>query len=106
MAKKIVIPAKFTAIDKINRYGGKIEDPFKINLTIKQTQVNPENAKPVEVDERVFTSAEHKADLSKKVKGVEQIKSTFDKIKNVKVGMEKPGSTLKAMKVFDIMPNF
>jgi len=96
LAKKIVIPAKFTAIDKINRYGGKIEDPFKINLTIKQS----------EVDERVFTSAEHKADLSKKVKGVEQIKSTFDKIKNVKVGMEKPGSSLKAMKVFDIMPNF
>ena len=44
--------------------------------------------------------------MSKKVKGVEQIKTTFDKVKSIKVGMEKPGSTLKAMKVFDIMPNF
>lgn len=96
MAKKIVIPAKFTAIDKINRYGGKIEDPFKVNLTINQS----------EVEERVFTSAEHGADPNKRAQGLKQIESTFEKVKNVKIGMRKPGSTLKAMKVFDIMPNF
>ena len=45
MAKKIVIPAKFTAIDKINRYGGKIEDPFKLNLLNQG-----------DIDKRVFTS--------------------------------------------------
>lgn len=31
LAKKIIIPSRFTALDKINRYGGKIEDPFKLN---------------------------------------------------------------------------
>ena len=61
MSKKIIIPAKFTAHDKINRYGGKIEDPFKVNMTI--------NAKDVE--ERVFTSLEHKQNLNKKTKGIE-----------------------------------
>jgi hypothetical protein len=35
MSKKIIIPARFTAHDKINHYGGKIEDPFKVNLGIK-----------------------------------------------------------------------
>jgi hypothetical protein len=48
MSKKIIIPAKFTAHDKINRYGGKIEDPFIVN-TID----------PHEIDERVFTSEVH-----------------------------------------------
>lgn len=48
MSKKIIIPAKFTAHDKINRYGGKIEDPFKVNT------INPH-----EIDERVFTSEFH-----------------------------------------------
>ena len=71
MSKKIIIPAKFTAHDKINRYGGKIEDPFKVNLTIKQS----------EVDERVFTSAEHKQDPNKKTRGIEQINNTFEKVK-------------------------
>jgi hypothetical protein len=93
-----VIPARFTALDKINRYGGKIEDPFKVNLTIKQS----------EVDERVFTSAEHQADLSKKKKAAEQIKATFENVKKIQVGMEKPDSDgrVKAMKVFDIIPSF
>lgn len=44
-SKKIIIPSKFTAHDKINRYGGKIEDPFKLN-TMNQH----------EIDTRVFTS--------------------------------------------------
>ena len=56
MSKKIIIPAKFTAHDKINRYGGKIEDPFKVNMTI--------NVK--DVDERVFTVQEHKENPNKK----------------------------------------
>lgn len=30
-AKKIIIPSKYRAHDKINTYGGKIEDPFKLN---------------------------------------------------------------------------
>jgi len=38
----------YTAIDKIHRYGGKIEDPFKLNV-INQN----------EVEDRVFTSEDH-----------------------------------------------
>ena len=98
MSKKIIIPARFTAHDKINHYGGKIEDPFKVNLSIKQS----------EVDERVFTSADHKADPNKNKKGIEQIKNTFETVKKIKVDMVKPDSKghVKAMKVFDIMPSF
>ena len=48
MSKKIIIPSKFTAHDKINRYGGKIEDPFNLNVL---------NAH--EADDRVFTAKVH-----------------------------------------------
>lgn len=46
LAKKIIIPSRYTQHDKINRYGGKIEDPFKfLNIHNKG-----------DFDERVFTS--------------------------------------------------
>ena len=32
LSKSIIIPSKFTALDKVHRYGGKIEDPFKLNV--------------------------------------------------------------------------
>ena len=32
ISKQIVIPSRFTAYDKANRFGGKIEDPFKLNV--------------------------------------------------------------------------
>jgi uncharacterized membrane protein len=48
MSKKIIIPSKFTAHDKISKYGGKIEDPFIVNIENKH-----------EMEQRVFTAPEH-----------------------------------------------
>ena len=48
MSKKILIPAKFIAHDKIHTYGGKIEDPFRTNI------LNPH-----EMEQRVFTHETH-----------------------------------------------
>jgi hypothetical protein len=56
MSQSIIIPAKFTAHDKILRFGGKIEDPFKLNV------INSH-----EVNDRVFTSLEHQAIPEKRV---------------------------------------
>jgi hypothetical protein len=55
LAKKIIIPSRYTQHDKINRYGGKIEDPFKLNIFNQG-----------DFHERVFTSQEHKNDLGKR----------------------------------------
>ena len=55
LSKKIIIPSKFIAHDKIHRYGGKIEDPFKVNTDYKD-----------ELKQRVFTSAPHQKNPQKK----------------------------------------
>ena len=44
LSKKIIIPSRFTAFDKANKFGGKIEDPFKLNVGASH-----------EVKDRVFT---------------------------------------------------
>lgn len=95
MSKKIIIPSKFTALDKIHRYGGKIEDPFLVNLENKH-----------EMENRVFTAAEHQKLESKRVAGIKQIQDTFDKAKTIQVGMTKPGSHGKvtAKRVFEVQP--
>ena len=97
LAKKIIIPSRYTQHDKINRYGGKIEDPFKLNMFNQG-----------DFHERVFTSQEHKNNLSMKVKGIKLINESFKKIKEIKVGTVKPDShgRLRAAKVFDIVPSF
>ena len=46
ISKQIIIPSRFTAFDKANRFGGKVEDPFKLN--VKAETAN-------EVKSRVFT---------------------------------------------------
>ena len=97
MSKKIIIPSKFTAHDKINRYGGKIEDPLKINVL---------NAH--EADHRVFTAEVHQKDPNMRVKAIKQIKKTFEDAKSLKVGMVKPGTDGKvtATRVLSLFPNF
>ena len=97
LAKKIIIPSRYTQHDKINRYGGKIEDPFKINTH-----------KRGDFEERVFTSKDHREDLGKRLQGIKLINESFIKVKDIKVGMEKPDShgRLRAAKVFDIVPSF
>jgi predicted ATPase len=97
MSQKIVIPAKFTAHDKILRFGGKIEDPFKLNV------INSHEA-----DDRVFTSAEHQAIPEKRIKAIQQINDTFEKVKAIKVGMAKPGSNgrVTAKRVHSFIPHF
>jgi hypothetical protein len=72
MSSKIVIPSKFTAHDKILKYGGKIEDPFKVNIENKH-----------EMEERVFTAPEHQRLESKRRDGIVQIEETFNKVKNI-----------------------
>lgn len=47
-SNKIIIPSRFSALDKIHRYGGKIADPFKVNVINQH-----------EVEDRVFTSIDH-----------------------------------------------
>ena len=32
MSKKIIIASSFSAFDKVHRYGGKIENPFNLNV--------------------------------------------------------------------------
>ena len=96
-SKKIIIPSKFTAHDKIHRYGGRIEDPFKVNTQYKD-----------ELKQRVFTSSSHQKNPQKKLQAVEQINNTFKKARDIKVGMSKPGSGGKvtAAQVLDIFPSF
>ena len=48
MSSKIVVPAKYKIIDKTLKFGGKIEDPFKLNVLNRD-----------EAEQRVFTSIEH-----------------------------------------------
>jgi hypothetical protein len=56
----------------------------------------------------VFTSQEHKNDILKRECAIKLINESFAKVKNIKVGMQKPDShgSVKAMKVFDIIPSF
>lgn len=72
LSKQIIIPSKFTFHDKIHTYGGKIEDPFRTNI------LNPH-----EMEERVFTHAEHQKLGFKKLEGIKQINKTFDTVKNI-----------------------
>ena len=97
MSQKIIIPAKFTAHDKILRFGGKIEDPFKLNVINRH-----------EASERVFTSLEHQKDPSKRVTAIKHIEDTFERVKSIKVGMEKPGTNgrVTAKKVHSLIPHF
>jgi hypothetical protein len=97
MSKKIIIPSKFTAHDKIHRYGGKIEDPFNINTDNKH-----------EMEKRVFTSDHHQRSEAKRIEGIKQIESTFKRVKQITCGMTKPGSNGKvtAKRVMNIMPMF
>lgn len=62
MSKKIIIPSRFTAFDKTNKFGGKIEDPFKLNVG---------NAH--EMKDRVFTHVSHQQKPEMRVKAISQI---------------------------------
>ena len=95
-SKNIVIPSRYIAEEKIRTYGGKIADPFLLNV-----------AKTHEVEDRVFTSNEHRINQDKVIKGVKQIVGTFDSIKKVKPGMEKPDTKGKvtAKRVFNLFPS-
>jgi hypothetical protein len=97
LSKQIIIPQKFVHYDRIQVFGGKIEDPFRTNI------LNPH-----EMEERVFTHPAHASKEFKKLDGVKQIEKTFDKVKNIKVGMTKPDSNGKvvAKKVYDLKPMF
>ena len=86
MSKKILIPAKFLAHDKIHTYGGKIEDPFRTNI------LNPH-----EMEARVFTHESHQNQAHKRLDGIKQIDSTFEKAKQVIVGSQKPGTEKRVL---------
>lgn len=95
-SKNIVIPSRYIAEEKIRTYGGKIADPFLLNV-----------AKTHEVEDRVFTSTEHRNNTDKVIKGVKQIVGTFEAIKRVKPGIEKPDTKGKvtAKRVFNLFPS-
>lgn len=59
LSKQIIIPSKFLFLDKINVYGGKIEDSFRTNI------LNPH-----EMEERVFTHPTHQVLAQKRIEGV------------------------------------
>ena len=92
---KIIIPPKYTQFDKIRNYGGKIEDPFAINTT---------NIGDMEA--RVFTHKLHMDLPQKRDDAIRLIQATFDKAKDLKAGMSKPGSngTVTAKRVYDVRP--
>lgn len=95
-SKQIQISAKYRVQDKIRVYGGGIEDPFKINLQ----NIN-------EIEKRVFTAPAHQRDPQKRLMAIDLINKTFDKAKEIHVGMQKPGkSNVYAKKVYNIFPQF
>lgn len=95
-SKQFQISSKFRAADKIQVYGGKIEDPFKIN----QFKIN-------EIEKRVFTAPAHQNDEKKRLLAVKLINNSFEQAKTIKVGMQKPGkSNVYAKKVYNIFPQF
>lgn len=92
-SKQYQVSQSFIAFDKIERFGGKIADPFELNQSNKE-----------EINARVFTSALEKG---KKEAAVKLIQASFDNSKKIKVGMEKPGKKgVKAKRVLDVFPHF
>ena len=89
------MPQSFIAFDKIERFGGKIADPFAVNIEAKQ-----------EIEARVFTS-KHEQTEAKRAKAIKLIEASFANAKRVKVGMKKPGKPgVTAKRVLDIVPCF
>lgn len=96
MSKRFNVPQSFTAYHKIERFGGKIADPFELNTQNKQ-----------EIEGRVFTSKHDKANPGKQALAVKLIENSFKNSKSIKVGMSKPGKTgVVAKNVMPIMPSF
>ena len=87
------MPQSFIAFDKIERFGGKIADPFALNIEARQ-----------EIEARVFTSKHEK---NKKEAAIKLIEASFENAKLIKVGITKPGKpNVMAKRVLDMVPCF
>ena len=95
MSKKFNVPHSFIAYNKIERFGGKIADPFELNTQNKQ-----------EIESRVFTS-KHDQNPTKRALAIKLIEDSFKNSKSIKVGMSKPGKPgVVAKNVLPILPSF
>ena len=87
------MPQSYIAFSKIERYGGKIADPFETNLAGKE-----------EIESRVFTSA---IDKGRRDEAIKLIEASFENSQKIKVGMKKAGKPgVIAKKVFSVLPHF